>query len=403
MKQVRTKVSDWLSKKWFNMVHGRNLVYNTCWEDPRLDRRALELGPDDTVMVITSAGCNALDYALMSPKQIFAVDMNPRQNALLELKISAIRNLDYDTFFEMFGYGKLDHYDSIYNQQLRHGLSPISRAYWDKHIGNFSGRGRRNSFYYHGTAGMLAWLIKGYIDRVARVRPVMNDLMAAQTIEEQREIYTGRLSRAFWTRFIRWAMNRDATLSLLGVPRPQRRQIEKTYPGGIVKFIEDRIEIVFTKLPLQDNYFWRVYLDGAYTPDCCPEYLKEENFEKLKSGLVDRVSIRTSSILDFLKNHDGLISRYVLLDHMDWLSSIRNKVLQQQWQAILDRSAPKTRMLWRSGGLHVDYVDPIPVHVNGELCKVGDLLQYNTELAEELHARDRVHTYGSFYIADLKL
>ena len=60
----------------FNMVHGRNLVYNTCWEDPRLDRVALELGPNDNVLVITSAGCNALDYALDAPNSVHAVDMN---------------------------------------------------------------------------------------------------------------------------------------------------------------------------------------------------------------------------------------------------------------------------------------------------------------------------------------
>ena len=46
------------------MVHQHQLVYNTCWEDPRLDRQALELTAEDAVLVITSAGCNALDYAL---------------------------------------------------------------------------------------------------------------------------------------------------------------------------------------------------------------------------------------------------------------------------------------------------------------------------------------------------
>jgi hypothetical protein len=30
---------------WFNFVHRHNLVYNTCWEDPRIDRAALGLGP----------------------------------------------------------------------------------------------------------------------------------------------------------------------------------------------------------------------------------------------------------------------------------------------------------------------------------------------------------------------
>ena len=86
-------VFEWISRRVFNTVHRNNLVYNTCWEDPRLDRVALELGPDDNVLVITSAGCNALDYALTGPNHVYAVDMNPRQNALLELKTSAIKNL----------------------------------------------------------------------------------------------------------------------------------------------------------------------------------------------------------------------------------------------------------------------------------------------------------------------
>ncbi len=49
---------------WFNLIHTSNLVYNTCWEDPRLDRVAMALRPTDEVLVITSAGCNALDYCL---------------------------------------------------------------------------------------------------------------------------------------------------------------------------------------------------------------------------------------------------------------------------------------------------------------------------------------------------
>ena len=38
------------------------------------------------------------------------------------------------------------------------------------------------------------------------------------------------------------------------------------------------MEAVFAKLPFVDNYFWRVYITGSYTPDCCPEYLKPANF-----------------------------------------------------------------------------------------------------------------------------
>src|SRR5271156_2594527 len=108
------KLGDWFSRTWFSFIHRHNLVYNTCWEDPRLDRQAMNLGPDDTVLVITSAGCNALDYALAGPRRVDAVDVNPRQNALLELKIAGIRRLDFEPFFEMFGHGWSKHAESLY-------------------------------------------------------------------------------------------------------------------------------------------------------------------------------------------------------------------------------------------------------------------------------------------------
>src|SRR5271163_748182 len=116
------KIAEWFNKTWFNLVHRHNLVYNTCWEDPRLDREALQLTPRDTVAVITSAGCNALDYALQGPRAIHAVDMNPRQNALLELKIAGIRHLEYDDFFALFGRGRCQQGPELYRRFLRKAL-----------------------------------------------------------------------------------------------------------------------------------------------------------------------------------------------------------------------------------------------------------------------------------------
>jgi S-adenosylmethionine-diacylglycerol 3-amino-3-carboxypropyl transferase len=166
--------------------------------------------------------------------------------------------------------------------------------------------------------------------------------------------------------------------------------------------MQDCMEAVCTRLPLQDNYFWQVYVRGAYTPSCCPEYLKPENFARLKAGLANRISIHTCSLTHFLETHDVPISRVILLDHMDWLSTFDYPALQQEWQAIVRRAVPNTRILWRSGGLRVEYVDPLEVRVAGQRCHVGALLTYDRRLAAELHAQDRVHTYGSFYIAELQ-
>jgi S-adenosylmethionine-diacylglycerol 3-amino-3-carboxypropyl transferase len=396
-------IKNWIGAKSFRVVHGNNLVYNTCWEDPRLDREALELTPKDVVMVITSAGCNALDYALDGPEQIHCVDVNPRQNALLELKLAGIRTLDFETFFEMFGCGRLPGYRETYASLLRPELSSSAQRYWDRRIGFFSGRGWRKSFYFHGTSGIFAHLVNIYIDRVAKVRDEIDAILAARSVEEQQAIYHARLRRVFWKGFLRWLIARDTTLSLVGVPGPQRRQVEKDYAGGIAGFVEDSLDAVFSQLPLHDNYFWRVYLTGKYTPDCCPEYLRPENFQLLKDGLVDRIRVHTATIRDFLAEHDGAVSRFILLDHMDWMSSACHPELQREWQAIVDRAAPQSRILFRSGGLDVDYVDPLPVRIQGRRREVGELLTYHRTLAEELHPKDRVHTYGSFHIADLAL
>jgi S-adenosylmethionine-diacylglycerol 3-amino-3-carboxypropyl transferase len=76
-------------------------------------------------------------------------------------------------------------------------------------------------------------------------------------------------------------------------------------------------------------------------------------------------------------------------------------LLQAEWQAIVDRARPGARAIWRSGGLRTEFLDGVRVHVCGRHRKLNELLTYHEDLAQALHAKDRVHTYGSFYIADL--
>ena len=185
------------------------------------------------------------------------------------------------------------------------------------------------------------------------------------------------------------------------MPRPQREHLERDYPRGIADFIERRIETVFTQIPIHDNYFWRVYLTGEYSPTCCPEYLTPTNFARLKAGLVDRIRVWTGSVERYLLTHDETISRFVLLDHMDWLCSDGRGALQAEWQAIVTRATPGARAIWRSGGRDTAFVDDLDVRVDNQRRPVGSLLRYARDLAAELHARDRVHTYGSFHVADI--
>ena len=66
------------------------LRYGLVWEDHATLYQALDLGPADHALIITSAGCNALNTLLAGPRQVTAIDLNPLQNQLLALKAHVI-------------------------------------------------------------------------------------------------------------------------------------------------------------------------------------------------------------------------------------------------------------------------------------------------------------------------
>ena len=96
-------IRNTVAKKVFEKIHLGNLVYNTCWEDPRCDRQMMKLNNDSRVVMLTSAGCNALDYLLDDPAAIHCVDVNPRQNALLHFKTALFKSGSHRDLFAFFG------------------------------------------------------------------------------------------------------------------------------------------------------------------------------------------------------------------------------------------------------------------------------------------------------------
>ncbi|MEW6676402.1 MAG: BtaA family protein [Pseudomonadota bacterium] len=386
---------DRLDQQVFTSLYERSLVYNTCWEDPAVDRKALALGPQDTMLVISSAGCNALDYALDGPARIHAVDANPRQNALLELKIAGIRRLEYEDFFALFGTGYHPGFAQLYRGCLRGELSDFARAWWDRHGGWFTSP--QGSFYYHGLAGLVARAFRTYFRLRPQLHASVEALLQAQDLTTQRSIYDQRIAPALWTPLLKWAMGRQLTLSLLGVPHPQRRLVQDQHEQGVVGFIREAIEYVFRQLPVADNYFWRVYLQGRYSPECCPEYLKPHNFATLKAGAVDAIHTYTGTVTEFLYEAKRPLSRFVLLDHMDWMGTYQPAALVEEWNAILSRARSGARILLRSAHADPDFLNWVRVgpHRQG----LEQALHFDHELAARLQQEDRVHTYAGFRIA----
>ena len=202
-----------LSGRFFEFLHSRFILFNSCWEDPRLDRRALRIGAGDRLAVITSAGCNALEYLLDDPAHIHAVDLNPLQNHLLELKIAGIRTLSWADFFQTFGRGRHPEFPDLYRDALRGELSPAARAWWDSRTSYFTGSRVFPTFYHRGATGMAAKLARGYAAaRGIRMEEVLS-IFEAGSLEKQSELFEEYVGQRLWTRPLRWALDREAAAS----------------------------------------------------------------------------------------------------------------------------------------------------------------------------------------------
>jgi S-adenosylmethionine-diacylglycerol 3-amino-3-carboxypropyl transferase len=354
------------------------------------------------VLVITSAGCNTLDYALQGPARIDAVDANPRQTALLELKLAGIRQLEFGDFFRVFGDGYHPAFPDLYRSVLRAELSEFARSYWDRNGDWFCQKQGRDTFYYFGLSGLVARAFRAYLRVRPRLRAAIEAVFEAGSLHAQREIYDSRIGPLLWSRAMNWTLSRQLTMSLLGVPHTQRKEVEQQHPGGVAGFIRQAIEYVARELPLSSNYFWSLYLRGGYTRECCPEYLKRENFAALKSGLVDRIHPHTATVTEFLNRRHMPLSRFVLLDHMDWMSGHRPQALVEEWEAILRRACSGARAIFRSAHARPAYLEAVRVEHDGRTRSLRDLLRFHRALARRLSLQDRVHTYAGYHIADIE-
>lgn len=385
----------------FDRLYSSSLLYNACWEDPACDRQALRLQRDDEVLVITSAGCNALDYLLCGPRRVTAVDANPRQNALLELKVAAIRGCDDEDVFALFGAGRHPRARELYRDRLRAQLTPSAQAFWDRRISWFGGRGG-DSFYFHGLSGLVARLMRAYLRSRPGLRPAIERLLTCTDLAEQATIYDREVAPRLWTPFLAWAVSRQTTMSLLGVPPAQTREVAAHHDGdapashSVAGFIRACIERVFRLLPLSTNYFWTCYLRGGYTSENCPEYLRPANLAALRGGLLDRLEIRTGTVAGLLASDERPFSRFVLLDHQDWMGAHRPHDLGAEWDLILQRARPQALTIFRSARAEPPWLPAVRL---ADGTSLGERLRFDHALAAQLHQQDRVGTYGGFHVA----
>lgn len=283
----------------------------------------LNLTQDDSILCITSAGDNALHYAIAAqPQRIHCVDMNACQGHLLELKLACIAALDYEEFWSLFGEGKNENFRELLESKISPYLSSHAYQFWRLNNNYFD-----RAFYFRGYTGHALRLAKVAF-YLAGVRKHVDTFCNAKTVQEQQEIWDRHLRSTMINRkMIRLVLSNPAFLwNALGVPMNQYNCFRNEGVSVEQYAIDTLDNMPGRSLVRSENYHYRLCLQGNYTKESCPLYLKKEGFRKLKEDsaqLLDNFRLHTNSIVNVLRGfQDGSLTRAITMDHMDWYDPV---------------------------------------------------------------------------------
>ncbi|KAL2872364.1 class I SAM-dependent methyltransferase [Aspergillus lucknowensis] len=312
-------------------------IYAFNWEDPRVDHRLLNITRDDVILAITSAGDNILDYLQKSPRRVHAVDLNPNQNHLLELKVASFIALGHRDVWKIFGEGKHPEFRNLLVSRLSPHLSSQAFQYWLEHSQVFttaSGRG----LYETGGSRHAIKMVR-YLFKIFGLEGQVKKLCEAQTLPEQRKMWP-QIRSVLMSKPLHWAVVGTEWFAwkAAGVPRNQRNMIVDDYfkRNGLTKemkvakdvsgksiweYVVDTLDpVVQETLISNDNYFYFLCLQGQFSRRCHPAYLSPQAHVKLASpGAFDGLRIHTDEINEVIgRIKPQSLTIAVVMDSMDW-------------------------------------------------------------------------------------
>ncbi len=273
-----------------NQVPLFKLVFTHNWEDPQSDIEALKIKSKDALLAITSGGCNVLGFLLFDPEIIYSIDINPAQSYLLELKIAAIKSLDFAEFISFAGLK--EHEDRlILYKKIKPLLNKEALEYWDRNEKVLS-----HGFIMSGKYERFIKLAGKFLNLLQGRKRVLG-LFKEKTKEEQ-EIYFDNVWNTKRFHYLFKILFNKRMLAKRGLATDYFH-----FDDGSKSFAEsfyNRSKKAFRNIPVKGNYFLSLYLLGKYSNvNEVPAYLKKENFELIKSR-IDRIKIITAEAQDWL-------------------------------------------------------------------------------------------------------
>jgi S-adenosylmethionine-diacylglycerol 3-amino-3-carboxypropyl transferase len=333
--------------------------YSSCNEDSHSELEALRLAPDKRVLCVTAGGGRVLNLLYDRPREIMAVDVNPTQNHLLELKIEAMRALAYEPYLAFLGVRKTRDRLAVY-QGIRPSLSSAARDYFDTHP-----KLVQRGVLFQGS-------LEHFLVHVARIAHVVRPfwvkrLFSFENVAEQRHFIEGWNTR-MW-RFVVETLCRRSFLELFSRDPGFWRFVPPEVP--LHSRIFDCIHRYLCNHVARDSHLLQLVFFARYIYEpAMPIYLQPRPYERIRQALATtRITPVTAPITAALATvGDGNFDAYSIADVSSYLSETDFGALMDQ---IMRTARPAARICSRGIFVH----RPLPGEYTARISRDPDLEQ----------------------------
>lgn len=359
---------------------GRGLLYAQCWEDADIARAALRIRPGSTVLTIAAAGDNTLALLRDDPARVIAIDVNPAQTALVTLKMAAIRTLpDAGQVGRFLGAGATSDRLATY-AVVRPALACATRDYWDAHQPDVAagviGTGRFERFLTAFRRNVLP-LVPG--------RAVVRDMLRAESVDEQREIYRNRWDSRRWRLLFRVFFSRRALQRFGRDPA----FFAHAHVDHVGEHFRARAEHALTDLPIGRNPYVTWILSGRFgAGPRMPDYLRADVQATVRQRL-DRIALHEARLVDVLAD---LPARSV---DAFYLSDVFELASREEHAGALAEIARVGRP-----GARICYWNNLVARRRPD--DLAGLIESHDDEARRLHDLDRAFLYADFVVESVR-
>ena len=260
------------------------LRYSNCWEDAEVLRRGLQVQSGDRVLSIGSAGDNSFSLLVDDPESVLAVDINPVQLHLIELKKAAYTALTYEEFLALLGVIESEE-RLVCLRKLEAILPDDTRQYWQAHQELIS-----NGLLSQGKFERYFARFRSQVLPLIHPRSRVDQYYQPKTQQEHEDFFDHTWNTWRWRGLFRLFFSKRV-MGVLGRDPAFLREVDVSVSSHILQRANSHLRSVESV----DNPFLHFIFTGQFDIDQLPHALRRDNFEIIKSR-IDRLTTQLALV-----------------------------------------------------------------------------------------------------------